>query len=195
MYHVYGSAKTRGFRPVWMMEELGLEYEHTPCIPHAKEVRALNPSGKVPVMVADGRAITDSAAMLTYLADHHGKLTSPAGTIERAEQDTLTHQILDELDAVLWATARHTFVLPEDKRVPAVKATMAWEYERNLNRIVDRIQGPWLMGEEFTVPDILLTHCMRWAQSAKFSAGSDAAQAYFERATARPAYQAAMKRD
>lgn len=194
MYELYGSSKTRAFRPIWMFEELGVDYTHHPSIPHAKELRDLTPSGKVPVLVVDGTTVPDSAAILTYLADHHGALTYKAGTTERAVQDSITHQILDDLDSVLWTTARHTFVLPEDKRVRDVKPSLAWEYDRNINRMADRLEGPWLMGDQFTTADILLTHCMRWAQSAKFAAGPDKLADYYARATSRPAYLAAMEK-
>ena len=56
----------------------------------------LNPSGKVPVLIVDDTAISDSVAIMTFLADRHGDLTYAAGTIERAKQDSLTQMINDE---------------------------------------------------------------------------------------------------
>jgi glutathione S-transferase len=107
---------------------------------------------------------------MTFLGDRHGKLTHAAGTIHRARQDSLTQAIVDEFDAALWAAARHSFVLPEDKRVPAVKDSLRWEFERSQEQFVPRMaeDGPFLMGEEMTIPDILLAHCMGWAVAAKF---------------------------
>lgn len=169
MYKVYGSVKSRAFRVLWMLEEIGEPYEFIQAGPHSEAVLALNPSGKVPVLEVDGVALTDSAAILTYLADRHGKLTFPAGTLDRGRQDAMIHRILDEFDAVLWAAARHTFVLPEDRRVPQVKDSLAWEFTRNANRLSDLFEGPFVMGETMTIADILLTHCLNWASNAKIT--------------------------
>ncbi len=168
MYDVIGSAKSRAFRVMWMLEELGEPYTHTDVSPHSDEARRANPSGKIPALRDGDAVLTDSTAILTYLADKHGKLTYPAGTVERALQDALTHTALDELDAVLWTAARHSFVLPEDQRVPQVKDSLKWEFARNAGNLADRIEGPFLMGERMTIADIVAAHCLNWAYGAKF---------------------------
>ena len=148
-----------------------------------------NPAGKVPVLVVDGTPITDSTAILTYLADRHGALTHPAGTLERARQDSLTQFLLDEFDAVLWTAARHTFVLPEELRVSAIKDTLRWEFQRSQQILKQRVgNGPYLMGEVMTVPDIILTHCLGWAQAARFPLMDCWDQNYLVKMRARPAY-------
>jgi glutathione S-transferase len=81
----------------------------------------------VPVLVAEGVPITDSVAIMTFLADRHGKLTFPAGTLDRARQDSLTQFIIDEFDALLWTAAKHSFILPEEHRVPEIKESLKWE--------------------------------------------------------------------
>lgn len=192
MYRVIGPKRTRTLRVLWMLEELEQNYDFDPLPPGSAEVLALNPSGKVPVFVAEGTPITDSAAILGYLADKHGQLTYAPGTIERAQQDALTHQILDEMDAILWTAARHSFVLPEDMRLPEIKSSLRWEFAQSTARITERLRGPWLMGEMFTTPDILLTHCLSWARSAKFEVTEPDLLTYLRRATERPAYQAAL---
>ena len=137
-------------------------------------------------------ALTDSSAILTYLADRHGKLTHPAGTIERARQDALTHCVLDELDAVLWTAARHGFVLPEDRRVPAVKDSLKWEFTRNVNRLAERFEGPFAMGETMTIADIVLTHCLNWAYNARFTIESEALLSYAKAMRGRDAFRRVM---
>ncbi|MEP2530285.1 glutathione S-transferase family protein [Shimia sp.] len=189
MYDVIGGLSSRSFRVMWMLEELGQPYESLPEKPRSEKVLSLNPTGKVPVLLDDGVAITDSTAILTYLADKHGALTFPAGTIERAHQDSITHQVLDEIDAVLWTAARHSFVLPEDKRVPEVKSSLIWEYSRNLDFVLARRKGPYLMGEMMTIPDIILTHCGGWALSAKFPTDNDDFKDYLKIVRARPAFR------
>ncbi|MCI5098750.1 glutathione S-transferase family protein [Phaeobacter italicus] len=189
MYTVIGKQLTRCYRVLWALEELGQEYDLNPALPQSPDVLALNPSGKVPILVEDGETITDSTAIITYLADKHGQLTAPAGTLARAKQDAVTHMLLDELDAVLWTAARHSFILPEDKRVPEVKDSLKWEFARSLNRLEARMQGPYLMGEDFTIADIICTHCLNWAYSAKFPLENKALLEYSKRMRSRPAFQ------
>jgi len=192
MYTIFGGVRSRAFRVLWMLEELGLDYKHEAAAPRSEGVTALYPAGKVPVLLDGDAVLTDSTAILTYLADKHGALTFPAGTIERAKQDGHTHFILDEMDALLWTAARHTFILPEDKRVEAVKDSLKWEYERSLERLDSRLgNGPFLMGETVTVPDLIAAHCLGWATSAKFPEPSANLQAYVNDMRARPAFRKA----
>lgn len=192
-YTVIGAATTRTARVLWMLEELGLPYEHVAAKPRDEAVTRHNPRGKVPVLLADGEAITDSSAIITFLADRHGALTFPAGTIERARQDALMHCALDEVDAVLWTAARHSFILPEERRVPAVKESLKWEFTRNLDLLAQRLgDGPWLMGETFTIADIVLGQCLLWAIAAKFPVENPVMRAYFDRIKERPAFQASL---
>ena len=189
MYKVLGTANTRAFRVMWMLEELDQPYDHVPAAPQSDGVVAFNPSGKVPVLIEDGTPITDSTAIIQYLADRHGALTHKAGTIERARQDSLTQFLLDEFHAVLWTAARHTFVLPEELRVSAIKDTLRWEFQRSQQILKQRAgNGPFLMGEMMTVPDIILTHCLGWAHSARFPLMDCWDQNYLVKMRARPAY-------
>jgi len=189
MYKVLGMAATRTLRVLWMMEELGLEYEHLPHPPRSKEMLEINPSGKVPALMVDDQVVIDSVAIMQFLADKHGDMTYPAGTIERAQQDSFTQFINDEIDAIIWCAARNTFILPEDKRVPEIKETLKWEFVRSMKLLGERIgDNEFLMGDKMTVPDILLTHCGGWARMAGFEIPNGPLKAYFKRMIARPAY-------
>ena len=195
MYKVIGAVKTRTLRVLWMLEELGLPYEHNAAAPGSDDAKAMNGTGKVPVLLVDDTPITDSVAIMTYLADKHGALTFPAGTIERAKQDGHTNFLLEEFDAVLWMAGKHSFVLPEELRVPAVKPSLKWEFERSLSRLAERLgKGPFLMGETMTIADILAVHCLGWAIAAKFPIEAPVLRDYFSRLRDRPAYGAALSR-
>ena len=197
MITLVGTRKTRGFRPVWLLEELGVEYDHIPAMPGSAEIRAHQPSGKVPALIVDGQVIGDSVAIMAYLSDRFGKFTFPSGSVERGIQDAHVNFILDEMDAVLWTAARHTFVLPEEHRVPAVKDSLKWEFKRNLARFVARLgDGPYLMGDTFTIADIVACHCGMWATNAKFPMDEQPAfLAYVDRLKERPAYQRALEKE
>ncbi|QIE45407.1 glutathione S-transferase family protein [Pseudohalocynthiibacter aestuariivivens] len=192
MYEVIGTRASRALRVLWMLEEMNVPYTHTACAARSDAAFAANPSGKIPAMRVDAELITDSVAIMTFLGDKHSMFTHPAGTVQRARQDALTLQILDDIDGVLWATARHTFILPEEHRIPAIKIPMKWEYARNLARLSVAMQGPFLMGDDMTIPDMLLAHCMRWAEVAKFPDPDEKLADFKARMEAREAFQRAV---
>ena len=192
MYTVIGSPRSRTLRVLWFLEEAGIAYEHLPLSPRSDEVKALNPSGKVPVLLEGEKAFTDSTAIMTYLADKHAKLTFAAGTQQRATQDGHTNFLLDEFDGVLWMAARHSFILPEERRVPQIKDSLKWEFERSQARFVERLgEGPFLMGETLTLADIIAAHLGRWATNAKFPITQANFRDYIDRLIARPAFKRA----
>jgi glutathione S-transferase len=185
--------QSRTARVLWALEELGQPYDHVSAPPRSEGVTAFNPAGKVPVLMVDDVPITDSTAIIQFLADKHGALTHKAGTLDRARQDSLTQFLLDEFDAVLWTAARHSFVLPAELRQPAIKDSLKWEFERSQKALVARMgRGPYLMGGLFTVPDIILVHCLGWAVSAQFPLTEPTLKDYSKTVRARPAYAKAM---
>lgn len=188
-YTLFGGPRSRAFRAIWMLEELELPYTHRPSPPQAADVRAVSPTGKIPVLLVGEDAICDSSAILTYLADHHQALTYAPGTLDRARQDAMLFRVLDELDAVVWTAARHSFVLPEAERVPAIKPSLKTEFARNATRLAEALADqPFVMGAQMTIPDIVLTHCLGWSLMAKFDPLPDPLRAYLGRMRKRPAY-------
>ncbi|MEJ6391093.1 glutathione S-transferase family protein [Gymnodinialimonas ulvae] len=194
-YQVYGSVRSRAMRVLWTLEELGVDYDFIEAAPRSPEAKAVNPTGKVPFMVADGQMIPDSVAIMTFLADKHGQLTAPAGTLARATQDAFTHQVNDEIDGILWAAARHSFILPEEHRVAALKDSLKWEFARNQDAVAARMNpdGPFVAGDHITIADILLSHCMGWAANAKFDVTNPRLIAHNDMMRARPAFERALK--
>ncbi len=198
-YTVIGHAGSRAMRVLWTLEELGLPYDHVPAQPRSEEARAAEPDGKIPalrVREAGGEAtLTDSVAIVTYLADRHGALTHPPGTLMRARQDAMTQFVVCEMDAVLWALAKHSFVLPEERRVPQVREALRWEAGR-AERALERRLGEraFLAGETLTVPDILAAHCVGWAVKAKVAPASERVRAWAAGLRERPAHARAAAR-
>ena len=196
-YTLVGSPRSRAFRVIWTLEELGLPYEIVDVGPHDESIKTLNPSGKIPALIdhsADSAAIIDSVAIVQYLADRHGQLTSPAGTIERAQQDSFTQFACDDMDGIIWTVAKHTFVMPEELRATeSVMKAAEWDFNRAMNALAERIgDHTFVMGEQFTVPDIILGHCAGWAGRAGLEISQPALQSYFERLFAREAFQKAF---
>ncbi|MEO0912180.1 MAG: glutathione S-transferase family protein [Pseudomonadota bacterium] len=190
MYTVVGHPRSRALRVIWALEELGEPYEILPAPPRSDEALKFNPLGKIPAL-KDGEAVlTDSVAILTYLADKHGKLTHPAGSTARAQQDAMTQFAVSEIDAALWTKSKHSFVLPADQRIDAVKATAAGEFARAMAQL-DMLLGDkeFVAGESLTIPDIIISHCAGWALSAKFPLPEGRVGAYLKRLRKRPAME------
>ena len=194
MYRLIGGPRSRAFRVVWALEEIGAPYEVLPVRAGSKEARELSPSGKVPALEVDGTTLTDSVAIIQFLADRHGQLTHLAGSLERGIQDGFTQFAVDEIDGPIWTAAKHRFALPEELRVPEVKETARAEFARGLATLAARFgDGPFIMGEMFTVPDLIIGHCAGWARAAKFALPeTEPLAGYFERVRSRPALARAL---
>lgn len=191
MLTLIGTRKSRAFRVLWMLEELGLDYDHDPSPPRSPTVMETVPSGKIPALVEDGTVISDSTAILTYLSDKHGRFTFPAGSLDRAQQDALTGAILDEMEGALWTASKHMYVLPEAQRLSDILPTAHWEFQRASGRMSEALQGPYLMGDEMTVPDFILVHCLGWAKIAGFPDPGEVLATYSKSVRARDAYKRA----
>ena len=84
---IYGIARTRAFRALWMANELGLDYEHLPIEIGAAGARspeflAINPNGRLPFIVDNGFVLFESLAITLYLAKKHSNGKLYPGTLE-----------------------------------------------------------------------------------------------------------------
>ena len=68
---LYGSAMFRPLRNVWMLEEMGIPYEHVPARPRSKEAGAVNPFAKIPTLVDGAMVMYESVAINTHLGDRY----------------------------------------------------------------------------------------------------------------------------
>lgn len=193
-YTVVGHPRSRAMRLILMLEELQQPYAVIPAAPHSAEAKAANPEGKIPALKVGETCLTDSVAIMQFLADRHGALTFPAGTVERARQDGHLMFVLDEIEGALWHAAKHLKMLPEDRRAPAAADTARWEFDRAMAKLAARLgEGPFLMGGTCTVPDILAGHCFTWAQGMGWTI-PEALADYAERLKSRPARERALER-
>lgn len=135
---------------------------------HDAEYLKLNPGGVVPTLLVDGRALTESAALLMVLAERHpdAKLSPALGT---PSHDQWTQWIV-YLSNTLMSTYRLWFYPRElggDEHTPAVRAAL----QRKIEGVWDRLerhldaQGPYLLGSEFSGADLLLAMLMRWSRN------------------------------
>jgi glutathione S-transferase len=182
MYQAVGSRGSRVSRVLWMLEELGEPYEFIEVGRRSQEAYALNPSGKVPILIDGDLRITDSAAICVYLADKHADKGFGAnpGLAGRAEIDGWMHFAQSELEAPLWNKLRHRFILPPELRV----YDFASEVRALDGRLGDRA---FALGERFSAVDVLLGDIGAWARGGRFRIESERVNAYLDRVLSRPA--------
>lgn len=198
MFEVYAWGTPNGFKPLIMLEELGLPYELRKVDlgkgeQKRPEYLALNPNGKIPTLVdeRDGKRIVifESAAILIYLADDSGRLL-PTGKEPRfAALQWLMFQIgaVGPMFGQLGAFSR-----AEPKVQPAVDKFRA-ECERLVGVLDGHLAGREWLGEDYSVADIAT---FPWIRAAGF-AGLDLSGAanltrWRDRVAERPAVQRAL---
>lgn len=185
---VIGPKWTRASRVMWCLEELGLAYDHEDHPPHSPPVRALNKLNQVPILKDGDLVITDSVAILHYLADREGKLTHPISSPDRALLNARINFLITELEVPLWMKNRHTYVLPEDMRKPEIFPALETDFrlaEKKFARLLG--DAEFFAGGAFTIADIIATAILGWGDSVH-GLVNDSAKAYLERIRSRPAF-------
>ncbi|WP_371194220.1 glutathione S-transferase family protein [Glaciecola sp. SC05] len=192
---------TRGVRITWACEELALDYEFQVVNLYKGEHKqpaflAISPTGKVPVIQDDDLVLAESGAIVTYLADKANKLIPKSGSKARALYDQAMFFVLTELEQPLWTMAKHKFAFPEEKRIPEVIALGQWEFEKAL-AIFSKMLGDseYLVGNEFTVADIIAGHTLSWAEGFEQTFPQENVSAYAKRILSRPGLAAARDKE
>lgn len=189
MYKAVGSRGSRVSRVLWMLEELGEPYQFVEVGLRSAEVYALNPSGKLPILIDEDLILTDSAAICVYLADKHADKAMGAspGLRGRAEIDSWMHFAQSELEAPLWNKLRHRFLLPRALRVD-VGPAVAYDFGNEVTTLDKRLAGKeFALGNRFSAVDVLLGDIGAWARGGKIAIASERVNDYLDRVLARPA--------
>ena len=160
MLRIYGAAKSRGMRVLWMAGELGLQYEHRDYLPRSGETqtpeyRALNPNGRVPTIDDDGFVLSESMAINLYLAKKHKSPLYPTDVKNEALAWQWSLWETDRLDRQIVNYVRHTKDLPEKER----KADLADASWKEIVPALDVLEAAlskseWLAGPAFSVADL-----------------------------------------
>src|SRR5215470_1415138 len=158
---IYGIARTRAFRVLWIAEELGLAYEHLPIEigdagAGSTEFRKINPNGRLPFIDDDGFVLFESLAITFYLAKKHANGTFYPGTLEaEARAWQWSFWAIAEVDRGVNIWSLHAVRLPEGER-DAAKREEALKVIAKPFRILDAAvaQQPYLLGDAFTIADL-----------------------------------------
>lgn len=185
----YGPSRSKQAR--WTLLECGLEFKSVSGfeILHGEELNKVNPMGKVPAVLIDGEPLFEAAAICTYLADlvPEKRLIAPSGTRERALHLQWVSFALTEMEAYLWSNARNTFVLPKEQRITALfeQNNAAFQHAAG---VLEKVLGStdYLVGNRFSVTDILVGFTLNWGKGAGLLEGSSNLQNYLGRLKQRP---------
>ncbi len=171
MIEIYHAPRTRGIRPIWTCEELGLEYTVVP-VDFSAEYRAsaawrrLNPVGKVPVLVDGELTMFESGAMVQYLLDRYGGAGGPVlqpqpGTAEHAIYLQWSWFAESTFARPLGEIVNHGRAFPDAPSAAAIEEmqTRAWLCVEALEQALDG--RTWILGEDFSAADIMLGYSLK----------------------------------
>jgi glutathione S-transferase len=195
---IYGIARTRAFRVLWVAKELGLNFEHLPIEigddgAKSPEFLAINPNGRLPVIVDGDFVLFESLAITLYLAKKHSNGKLYPGTLEgeaRAWQWSLW--AVTEVDRGVNIWSLHAVRLPPGERNNALREE-ALKVIASPFRVLDAAvaQQPYLLGSEFTVADLNVAAVISRAVDMDLSAWPHL-KAWLARCLDRPAARGAL---
>jgi glutathione S-transferase len=191
----YTNPQSRGAIARWMIEETGIEYREIvmPFGPPMKsgEYRAINPMGKVPAIVHDGKIVTEVAAICLYLAD----VFRDAGLHpEPQEKADYYRWILFAAGPVEQATVANTL---KWETPPERRGMVGFG---NYNLVIDTLEQLFsdrehVCGKRFTAADVYVGSHVNWGLMFGSIPKRPAFEDYVARISARPAFKAARERD
>jgi glutathione S-transferase len=195
---LYEFAPTRSIRARWTLQELGVDFEAVTVNLSAGEHRTpeflrINPAAKLPALVDGDLVLTESVAIVLYLAEKypHKKLL-PAAPRERAELYRWLLFTATELEQPLWRIARNTFLYPEEERQPKDVELAKREFKQMAAVMESHMKGrEFVVGDTVTVGDFVLAYTLDWAHMESLLDEYPTLRAYVERMYARP--RAAMR--
>jgi glutathione S-transferase len=200
MITVFGEG--RGFRVVWLLEEMGLAYRLRPVdmlagVENDPEFLAINPGGFIPAIRDGDVTMVESIAIMEYLMARYGPTPlapDPHDPAFPAYQQFL-HLGEAGLAASIFFVVNALHFAPESTRGNNWSAGHALRVFESRLRLVTRqlARSPYMAGERFTAADISVTYALELAQRAGGVTLGEAEQAYVDRTSGRDAYKRAME--
>jgi glutathione S-transferase len=195
---IYGVARTRAFRALWVAEELGIPYQHLPIEigdagARTPEFLALNPNGRLPVIVDDGFVLFESFAITLYLAKKYSPAKLYPATLEaEARAWQWSFWAIAEVDRGVNIWSLHAVRLPPAERDVALREE-ALKVLAAPFKVLDAAvaQQPYLLGDGFTVADLNVAAVISRALDMDLAASPNL-KAWLTRCLDRPAARLAL---
>jgi len=162
---LYEFAFTRSIRARWTLQELGVDFEGVTVNMRAGEHRssqflAINPAGKLPALVDGDLVLTESAAIVWYLAEKYRKFL-PADLAGRAEVNRWLLFTVTELEQPLWRIAKNRNLYPEAQRLAADIPLASQDFRAMADVAEKHMAGrKFVVGEEATIADFVLAYTL-----------------------------------
>ncbi|HEY3793827.1 MAG TPA: glutathione S-transferase [Bradyrhizobium sp.] len=197
LYHCHAA---RSFRPLWMLEELGLPYalKMLPFPPRvfAKEYMALNPLGTIPLLIDGDTRMTESSGICHYLGTRYGPTPLLVGADEPAFGGFLNWMYFSDATLTFPQTLvlRYSQLEPEERRSPQVAGDYAkWFFGRLRAVEAATATAETLCAGRFTAADIVIGYALRLAETIGLAGnfGPNVA-AYWQRLQARDGFKRAV---
>ena len=163
---LYGHPFSRAHRVMWMLKELSLPFEHVPTdfrggATRTPEHLAINPNGRVPVLVDGDLTLVESLAINLYLARRYGGPLAPADVAEEALATQWSFWVATEVEKPLLLAAANLLLFPADGRDAGQAALALKKLDRPLKVLDAHLAGrPFLLGDRFTVADLNVSAVM-----------------------------------
>lgn len=195
MITVFGEG--RGFRVVWLLEEMGLPYRLRPVdllvgVENDPEFLAVNPGGFIPALQDGETIMVESIAIMEYLLARYGPTPLAPGPHDPAFPAYQQFLHLGEagLAASIYFVSGARNIAPEAER-DNWSARQAMDVFETRRRLVTRqlARSPYLAGEAFTAADISVAYALQMARKNAGVVWGEVEQAYMARVTARDAYR------
>ena len=190
---LYEFAPTRSIRARWILQELGVDFEAVSVDLRARDHRnpeflELNPAGKVPVLVDDDLVLSESVAIVLYLAEKYpDRGFIPTDLSLRADAYRWILFAVTELEQPLWRIARHTFLYPGQDRLPADVVLARRDFLPMAALLEDHMKGrTYVVGEHVTAADFVVAYTLDWAGEVQLLDECPTLRSYIERMYARP---------
>jgi glutathione S-transferase len=190
---LYEFAPTRSIRVRWTLQELGVDFEAVTVNLAAGEHRhpdflKINPAGRVPVLVDDDLVLTESVAIVLYLAEkypHKGLI--PTDLKQRSQVYRWLLFTATELEQPLWRIARHTSLYPQHLRLTAEVSLARQDFTDMVVVMEEHMQGgKFIVGNTVTIADFVCAYTLDWANEVQLLDGCPQLLQYMERMYARP---------
>jgi len=198
----WGAGTARTLRPIWVAEELGLNYQHRPIGPRTGETKTaeyteLNPKQKVPFCEDGDLKLSETIAICRYLVNKFGspdRLHTPESIAGKAKEDEWLAFIYGELDETsLYVMRRHGALSAIYGEAPTAMEAAEEYVKRQLKVIRQHMEGrEYVLNQKFSLPDIFLTTCLNWVNSYEIEM-PDVLENYRQRIVERAAYIRAME--
>ena len=190
---LYEFAPTRSIRVRWTLQELGVDFEAITVNLAAGEHRRpeflkVNPAGKLPVLVDGNLVLSESVAIVKYLAEKYpDRGLLPTSLQERAEVDRWLLFTATELEQPLWRISRHSSIYPVNDRIPADIPLASREFKEMAAVAEQHFKDRrFVVGDHATVADFVLAYTLDWANEIGLLADCPSLRAYIERMYSRP---------